>query len=43
MIVKNQRLLTETFNNARGFEHLFPITRRVGKVDDLVTDKSFEI
>ena len=26
-----------------GFEHLFSIAKRVGKVDDLATDKSFEI
>ena len=36
MIVKNQRVLTENLNNAKGFEHLFSITGRVGEVDDLV-------
>ena len=36
MIVKNQRVLTENLNNAKGFEHLFSIAGRVGKVDDLV-------
>ena len=43
MIVKNQRVLTENLNNAKDFEHLFSIARLVGKVDDLVADKSFEI
>ena len=43
MIVKNQRVLTENLNNAKGFEHLFSIVRRVGKVDDLVTDLDFRL
>ena len=43
VIVKNQRVLTENLNNAKGFEHLFSIARRVGKVDDLVTDLDFQL
>ena len=38
MTVKNQRVLTEHLNKAKGFEHLFSIARRADKVDDLVTD-----
>ena len=41
--IKNQRALTENLNNAKGFEHLFSIARRVGKVDDLVTDLDFQL
>ena len=36
-------MLTENLNNAKGFEHLFSITRRVGKVDDLVTVLDFQL
>ena len=43
MIVKNQRVLNENFNNAKGFEDLFSIARRVGKVDDLITDLDFQL
>ena len=41
MIVKNRRVLTENLNNTKGFEHLFYIARRLGKVDGLVTDLDF--
>ena len=40
MIVKYQRVLTE---NAKGFEYLFFIARRVGKLEDLVTDLDFQL
>ena len=43
MIVKNQRVLTENLNNAKDFEHLFSMDRRVGKVDNLVTDLDFQL
>ena len=43
MIVRNQRVLTENLNNAKGFEHLFSTARRVGKVDDLVTGLGFQL
>ena len=36
-------MLTENLNNAKGFEHLFSIARRVGKVDDLVTVLDFQL
>ena len=40
---KNQRVRTENLNNAKGFKHFFSIARRVGKVDDLVTDLYFQL
>ena len=43
MIVKNQRVLTENLNSAKGFKHLFSIAGRVGKIDDLVTDLDFQL
>ena len=36
-------MLTENLNNAKVFEHLFSIARRVGKVGDLVTDLDFQL
>ena len=43
MVVKNQRVLTENLSKAKGFEYLFSIATRVGKVDDLVTDPDFRL
>ena len=42
-IVKTQRVLTENLNNAKGFDDLFSIAGRVGKVDDLVKDLDFQL
>ena len=36
-------MLTENLNNSKYFEHLFSIARRVGKVDDLLTDLNFQL
>ena len=36
VIVKNQRVLTENLSNAEGFEYLFFIAGRAGKVDDFI-------
>ena len=30
---KKQRLLTKNLNNVEGFEHLFSIARRAGKIE----------
>ena len=38
MIVKNQKVVTKNLNNAEGFEHLFSIAGRAGKVDDLIEE-----
>ena len=40
VIVKNQRVLTENLNDVEGFEHLFFIAGRAGKVDDYIEKRS---